>query len=106
MDTNRIYSIWRHMNDRCYNTNNEWYHLYGGKGIKVCDEWKDYHTFREWALSNGYADNLSIDRIDNNGNYCSNNCRFADAVTQGNNTSRNVFVEYEGKTQTIAQWER
>lgn len=104
--TERLYSIWRHMRDRCYNPNNAWFHLYGGKGITICDEWSDYHTFKKWALANGYADNLSIDRIDGNKGYCPDNCRFADAITQSNNTSRNVFIEYKGKRQTIAQWER
>ena len=103
---NRIYSIWRHMKDRCYNEKNPWYYLYGGKGITVCDEWlNDWHVFRDWSWKNGYADDLSIDRIDNNKGYYPENCRFADAITQSNNTSRNVYIEYNGKKQSVRQWE-
>ena len=103
---NRIYSIWRHMKDRCYNPNNNCYHLYGGKGIEVCDDWMVYKNFQEWALKNGYDDSLSIDRIDNSKNYEPSNCRFSDPITQSNNTSRNVYLTFNGKTQSIAQWER
>lgn len=81
----RLYNIWCGMRKRCVNQNCIAYGNYGGRGIKVCDEWDDFTTFREWALSHGYADNLSIDRINVNGSYCPGNCRWSDAKEQANN---------------------
>ena len=81
----RLYQTWKNMRQRCNNPNRSDYKRYGGRGITICDEWNDYNTFRDWALSNGYADNLSIDRIDVNGNYEPSNCRWVDAKIQANN---------------------
>lgn len=81
----RLYTIWCGMRQRCNNKNREAYSLYGGKGVKVCDEWNDFLAFKKWAMSNGYADNLSIDRIDNNGDYEPSNCRW---ITASENVAR------------------
>ena len=103
----RIYRIWKQMRHRCYKTYDSGYAKYGSRGITVCDEWKnDFLAFYEWAMANGYSENLSIDRIDNNGNYCSENCRWVDLDIQANNKRNNHFLTYKGKTQTIAEWSR
>jgi hypothetical protein len=78
----RIYRIWQAMKDRTGNPAASRYSYYGGRGIKLCDEWFEFTVFRDWALANGYSDKLSIDRIDNDGNYESTNCRWADQRTQ------------------------
>jgi len=100
----RLFTIWVNMRQRCINPGYTGYKDYGGRGIKVCQEWENYLVFREWALSNGYAENLTIDRIDVNGNYEPSNCRWSDKTTQANNTRRNVYITYCGETKSIAQW--
>lgn len=90
---------------RCYNKIDESYINYGGRGIKVCDEWlNDYFSFRNWAIDNGYSDNLSIDRIDVNGNYEPSNCRWATDKEQGNNKRNNKMIEYKGEVKTLSEW--
>lgn len=102
----RLYGIWRGMKRRCNNPNSKDYALYGGNGITVCKEWEQFIPFRDWALENGYADNLSIDRISSKGNYEPSNCRWADNVTQSNNRCTNVFVEIDGEIHTLTEWAR
>ena len=107
----RLYGIWRSMKRRCNSPKDAHYDLYGGRGIKVCDEWKNYENFKEWAYLNGYDEtakfgNCTIDRIDNDGDYTPENCRWADRITQANNTSRNRYVEFEGQRLTIAEFAR
>lgn len=99
----RLYSIWQTMKKRCNNPNFYLYNRYGGRGIKVCDEWEhDFPSFRNWALSHGYQDGLTIDRIDNDGSYSPDNCRWATRSEQASNTSRNIIISYNGDTGTVA----
>lgn len=101
----RLYHIYNSMIARCYSAKNIRYANYGGKGVTVCKEWLDSFTaFYEWAMANGYSDNLTIDRKDTNGNYEPSNCRWATATEQMNNTTRNHYLEHDGKRLTIAQW--
>lgn len=104
----RLYWIWHGMKSRC---DKDYGHAhYHEKGIKVCEEWaNDYAVFREWALANGYDSNAdkyqcTIDRIDNSGNYCPENCRWVNMTVQASNTSQNHYLEYDGKRMTVTQW--
>lgn len=101
----RLYRIYRCIKTRCYYAGDINYKNYGGRGISVCNEWlASYDAFKFWALNNGYQDNLSIDRINVNGNYEPANCRWATNAEQHNNTRVNHFITYKGKTQTLTQW--
>lgn len=101
----RIYNIWIDMKKRCYDTKNNRYNRYGGRGITVCDEWvHNFKGFYDWSMDNGYNDNLTIDRKDVNGNYEPNNCRWITMKEQQRNTSRNRYVTANGETKTIAEW--
>ncbi len=103
----RLRRIWKSMKQRCYYKKHIHYSKYGGRGISICKEWKnDYRTFRKWALQNGYTDNLSLDRIDNSGNYEPSNCHFVGLVEQANNKRNNNKITYNGETLSLAQWAR
>ena len=103
----RIDNIYKTMIARCYYPSNNRYPVYGAKGIAVCDEWKNDKTkFFEWAFANGYAEDLTIDRIDPDKNYCPENCRWVDYVTQANNKTNNHRETINGETHTIAEWSR
>lgn len=105
MSRTRPYEIWQGMKKRCYNPNDVRYDRYGGRGITVCDEWReDFSAFYSWALANGYADNLTIDRIDNNKGYSPDNCRWADAETQCRNRSSNIKITIGNATKTLTEW--
>ena len=107
MSKDRIYHIHRAILARCYNKNTAEYHNYGGRGIIVCDEWigkQGFENFLKWSLENGYNEKLSIDRIDVNGNYEPQNCRWATQKEQGNNTRKNVRINYCGETHTVTEW--
>lgn len=101
----RLYRIYRGMNKRCYDNLTDAYKYYGELGVEICDEWRsDYINFKTWAIQNGYKDNLTIDRINVNGNYEPSNCRWVDMKTQANNKKNNRIVEYKGESKTLAQW--
>lgn len=103
----RLYKIYAKMKERCYDPNYPQRELYGGRGIKICDEWlKDFINFYNWSMENGYADNLSIDRIDPNKDYEPSNCRWADTYQQANNKRNNIQLTYNGETLTLPQWAR
>lgn len=102
----RIYMIWFDMKRRCNQKHNKSYDSYGGKGIKVCEEWLDFQKFFDWSMANGYDDKLSIDRIDFDGDYEPNNCRWADIYVQANNRTNNHFITYNGETMTMMQWSK
>ena len=85
MAKTRLYGIWENMKDRCSNPNTPTFPYYGGRGIKVCDEWQEPQPFFEWAKANGYRDDLSIDRIDNDKGYSPDNCRWATRSQQMKN---------------------
>lgn len=105
----KLHAIWAQMRYRCNNQNAKNYHNYGGRGIAVCDEWNDYIVFKKWAISNGYNENAergrcTIDRINVNGNYCPENCRFIDIEAQERNKRNNRYVTINNKTQSVAEW--
>ena len=110
MTGSRLYKVWHGMKSRCYYEKSEMFKHYGGRGITVCDEWKNsFISFYDWSIKNGYDENAergqcTIDRIDVNGNYEPNNCRWATIKQQANNTRRNHLIKYNGKTQTVSQW--
>ena len=101
----RLYHEWQYLKRRCYNPGYKYYERYGGRGISVCEEWKNnFVAFKEWAESNGYDDSLTLDRIDYDGNYEPDNCRWVTRKVQQNNRSSNLFFTIDGETKTLAQW--
>ncbi|MFA5208454.1 MAG: hypothetical protein WC428_07475 [Candidatus Paceibacterota bacterium] len=100
----RLYRCWFSMLQRCKNIKDAAYKDYGGRGIIVCGEWGKFEAFRDWAMASGYADDLTIDRIDNSGNYEPSNCKWSTMKEQNNNKRWNRLFSYNGKTQNIAQW--
>lgn len=105
MSGRRPYRIWTQMKTRCYNKSDEHFPDYGGRGITVCDEWKDsFESFCDWAMASGYSDDLTIERIDVNGNYCPENCRWATRKEQTVNRRSTLFLTYKGETKTLKEW--
>lgn len=101
----RLYNIWRSMNQRCSNPNTKNYHRYGGRGIRVCDEWKhDFMAFHDWAMANGYSEELTVDRIDNEKGYSPDNCRWSTYKEQENNKSNSRIIECNGASHTLGEW--
>ena len=103
----RLYRIWAGMKKRCYNQNCRAFKWYGAKGISVCEEWTNsFLCFRDWALKNGYNDQLTIDRIDSDKNYSEDNCRWVDMRTQNANKKNNRIVFFQGKNMCVSEVSR
>jgi hypothetical protein len=102
----KLYHIWGSMKRRCEKPKDKAYYNYGFRGIKVCDEWHDFNNFYEWCIQNGYSEGLSLDRINNNGNYEPNNCRWVDRKVQNNNTRANVIIEVNSERHTLSEWSK
>lgn len=100
----KLYKKWESMKQRVNNPNNIRYKNYGSRGIRIYNEWQEFIPFRDWALESGYTDNLTLDRIDVNGNYCPTNCRWITNKEQQNNKTNNINIVYNNKTQTLKQW--
>lgn len=93
----------KHEKKRCNYINASEYENYGGRGISVCEEWSsNFQSFYDWAINNGWSKELTIDRLDTNGNYCPENCRWANVETQMNNMTKNHYIEYDGNTYTLS----
>ena len=107
METSRknLVKVFHHMQSRCYNPNDKLYKDWGGRGIKICNEWvENIDSFVSWAISNGYQKGLTIDRIDNNGDYFPDNCRWVTLAENNQNRRSSIFYTYNGKTQNLQQW--
>jgi hypothetical protein len=105
MTNTSIYKAWVAMRNRCSNKRNRFYSGYGGRGISVCEEWNNsFQSFYNWSMSNGYKEELTIDRIENNGNYEPNNCRWVTMEVQSKNKRNNIYVEIDGVSKTLTEW--
>ena len=98
------YNSYRGMFNRCYNETYVCYGRYGGRGIKVCDEWHDITNFEKWVEEHPYFDGATIDRIDNNGNYEPSNCRWATMFEQDKNRHNSIIIEHNGEAHNITEW--
>ena len=106
MTDSRIYKIWADMKNRCTNVNNRSYSDYGGRGITFCEEWDKFENFYKWSKESGYSDNLTIDRINVDGNYEPDNCRWDTYKQQNDNRRNNIYIEYNNETITLKELSR
>lgn len=105
MTGTRLYQIWINIKSRCYRKKNPFYKDYGARGIKMCAEWRDsFESFAEWALSNGYQDDLTIERINNDLDYRPNNCKWIGIGDQANNRRSNIKITYKNETHNLSEW--
>lgn len=104
MSRTRLYKIWIAMRRRCFNEKSKAYKNYGGRGISVCKDWMDFVPFMQWAVENGYRSDLTIERKNNDGNYCPENCTWATRKQQLNNKRSNRYITHNGQTKTLAGW--
>ena len=103
----KLYKVWQAMKSRCTNPHDENYFRYGGRGIKVCEDWEScFKVFFEWSLNNGYEEGLTIDRINNDEGYSPTNCRWTSRIVQQNNIRSNHLIEYNGEKRSISEWAR
>lgn len=101
-----LYQRWQTMKSRCYNPNAQAYDRYGMRGIRICEEWLNYDNFYIWAINNGYDESLTLERIDNNGNYCPSNCKFIPPEEQAKNTRKTLYLTAFNETKTIIEWSK
>jgi hypothetical protein len=99
-----LYNVWQSMKTRCYNPKANRYQYYGGRGITVCEDWLDFTTFYNWAMSNGYHQGLTLDRVDRDKGYSPENCRWVDVIKQNNNKGDNVRISFDGREYTVKQF--
>ena len=100
-----LYNVWQGIKARCNCNTDKHYKFYGGRGISICDEWKnDFKAFYDWSMSHGYQKGVMLDRIDNDLGYSPDNCRWVNSKIQNNNRRNNILIRFNGKTQTLAQW--
>lgn len=101
----KLYRVWSSMKDRCLRNGARQFKDYGGRGISICDEWKNsFESFEKWATANGYAEGLTIERIDNNGNYSPGNCKWIPRSEQSKNRRMNHYLTFNNSTRTIQDW--
>lgn len=104
-DYQKLYQAWLRMIHRCCDSNYASYHRYGGRGIAICTEWKySFENFLTWSLENGWKSNLSLDRIDNDNDYCPSNCRWVTSKIQARNRSTCVYLTHNGETKSLIEW--
>lgn len=100
----KLYNVWNGMIQRCTNTNHKSFSDYGGRGITICEEWRSFDNFQKWAWEHGYGEGVEIDRIDNNGNYRPENCRWITRIKNARNKSNNKIIVYNGESKTLSEW--